>query len=78
MCGIISDTLNLRSPTTTLADREAYNSLANIAGFRSQIHIDEFSFDLFKAKSDTSGLSAKDIIELDFKRYEVFKVVYIL
>ncbi|UNU73998.1 manganese-dependent inorganic pyrophosphatase [Moraxella nasovis] len=63
---IISDTLNLQSPTTTDSDILAVDKLAKIA----QIHrVDEFAERLFTAKSNLTHLSAQDILLGDYKEF---------
>ena len=64
--GIISDTLNLQSPTTTNYDRRAAAELKVLANID---RLDHFAQNMFKAKSDVSHLSPKDIITTDFKEY---------
>lgn len=67
IAGILSDTLNLTSPTTTEEDRKMVKNLNKIA----KINIDEFTQKMFEAKSDISGLSAKDIIVKDSKLFQM-------
>jgi len=64
--GVISDTLNLTSKTTTEEDRKILKELVRIAG----INIKEFSRKMFEAKSDVSGMNLKKILLNDFKEYE--------
>lgn len=66
LAGIISDTLFLRSPTTTKEDKEFLQELAQIAGIESE----ELAQKMFEAKSDISALSVKDIISGDYKEFE--------
>ncbi len=65
LAGIISDTLNLNSPTTTSEDIDFYYELSQIA----EIDADSFSQKMFEAKSDFSGKSVRDIIRGDMKEY---------
>lgn len=67
LAAIISDTLNFTSPTTTDVDRKAAEEIQKIA----QLNIDDFANQMFAAKSDLSGLSAKDILLLDSKDFEL-------
>jgi manganese-dependent inorganic pyrophosphatase len=69
LAGILSDTLNLMSPTTTNEDKELVEKLNIIA----KIEIDEFVARMFKAKSSLNGLSLQDIITLDYKGFEMGK-----
>ncbi len=66
LSGIISDTLNLSSPTTTEEDIDSYNELSEISG----IDPNKFAKKMFDAKSDFSGKSIKDIIYADLKTFE--------
>lgn len=66
--GIVSDTLNLSSPTTTAADRKAVQILAKIAGIED---VDAFAKEMLEAKSNISHLNASEILKQDFKVFEV-------
>jgi manganese-dependent inorganic pyrophosphatase len=66
--GIISDTLNLTSPTTTEADRKAVAHLKTLAGVRD---VNAFARELFNAKSRTSHLSAMEILQQDYKEFDL-------
>ena len=63
--GLISDTLNLTSPTTTDTDREMLGWLAPIAG----INADEFTRDFFAAGSALRTLSIPDLLDSDRKEF---------
>lgn len=67
LSGIISDTLMLKSPTSTDRDRAMVERLSKIAG------VDPISFsrELFKAGSGLSGKAPFDVIKADFKAYDV-------
>ena len=67
MSGILSDTLNLTSPTTTNEDRQLLEKVNSIA----KINIDEFVSEMFKAKSSLEGISVEDIIRIDYKTFEM-------
>ncbi|MBG6209903.1 manganese-dependent inorganic pyrophosphatase [Labrenzia sp. EL_126] len=67
MAAILSDTVNLTSPTTTDYDRRYVKLLADKAGIDD---IDRFAENMLLAKSDLGGLSAKDIVLLDYKDFE--------
>ena len=60
---IISDTLLLKSPTTTKKDVEALENLAKIAN----ININEYGLDMLKAGTDLSDYSAEELINIDAK-----------
>jgi manganese-dependent inorganic pyrophosphatase len=66
--GILSDTLNLRSETTTKHDRQMVAHLAKIAGIKD---INELAFNMFKAKSDVSDLNDAQVISADFKEFSL-------
>lgn len=64
---IISDTLILKSPTCTQMDIDACTKLAELAG----IDIDEYGREMFKAGSNLSSKTSKELFERDFKRFSV-------
>lgn len=63
---IISDTLLLKSPTTTKYDEKALGELGRIAG----IDINKYGLDLLKAGTDLDDFSEKELINLDAKKFE--------
>lgn len=63
---IISDTLLLKSPTTTNHDRRALEELEKIAG----IDIKEYGLEMLKAGTDLDDFSAEELINLDAKSLE--------
>lgn len=67
LAGILSDTLNLTSPTTTTQDGELARKLNGIAG----LDIDSFVSEMFKAKSSLDGISIEDIVSIDYKTFEM-------
>lgn len=60
---IISDTLLLKSPTTTDNDRKALEELGKIAG----INVEEYGLEMLKAGTDLDDFSAEELINLDAK-----------
>jgi len=66
LSGIISDTVMLKSPTTTTVDRVAAGKLALIAEIED---INQFGEDLFSVASVLTQENEKTIIESDFKKY---------
>ena len=60
---IISDTLLLKSPTTTKHDKNALKELGEIAN----IDINQYGMEMLKAGTDLSEFSAEELIELDAK-----------
>lgn len=67
LAGILSDTLNLMSPTTTEEDKELVAKLNAIA----KLDIEEFVGEMFKAKSSLEGISIDELISLDYKVFEM-------
>lgn len=64
---IISDTLLLKSPTTTKKDVEALEALAKIAN----IDINTYGLDMLKAGTDLSSFSIDEILNLDAKKVDI-------
>lgn len=64
--GIISDTLNLTSPTTTNEDRKILDWLSKIA----QIDIEKFTEDFFAAGSVLKSSTPEQALNSDRKEYE--------
>ena len=60
---IISDTLLLKSPTTTEHDRKALEELGKIAN----INTEEYGLEMLKAGTDLDDFSAEELINLDAK-----------
>lgn len=68
LCGaIISDTLLLKSPTSTLVDEIILKRLAKIA----DIDIDAFAQEMFKAATSLEGKSSKEIFYQDYKNFTI-------
>ena len=67
LAGILSDTLNLMSPTTTAEDRELAIKLNEIA----KLNVEEFVGEMFNAKSSLEGISVDEVITLDYKNFEM-------
>jgi manganese-dependent inorganic pyrophosphatase len=66
MCGLIADTLNLTSPTTTTVDREIMNELSKVCG----VNPNDLANEIFTVGSPLMTLSASDVITADCKEYE--------
>lgn len=66
LSAIISDTLFLKSPTTTKYDETALKELEKIA----DIDIQEYGMNMLKAGTDLSDFSEKELIDLDAKNFE--------
>ena len=60
---IISDTLLLKSPTTTEHDRKALEELGKIAN----INVEEYGLEMLKAGTDLDDFSAEELINIDAK-----------
>ena len=60
---IISDTLLLKSPTTTEHDKKALEELGKIAN----INTEEYGLEMLKAGTDLDDFSAEELINLDAK-----------
>ncbi len=67
LSGILSDTLILKSPTTTELDRKAVKELAPIA----EVDYEEYGLNLIKAGTSLEGMSHEDVLYNDFKLYTV-------
>jgi manganese-dependent inorganic pyrophosphatase len=67
MMGIISDTLYFRSPTTTQYDKDIFDELNKIAQIENT---EQFSLDMFAAKSDLGDIHVRDLVTLDYKVFE--------
>lgn len=66
LSGILSDTLILKSPTTTEIDRIVVKSLARIAGVNYQT----YGLELLKAGSSLDGLSIEEVVFRDYKEFQ--------
>ena len=60
---IISDTLLLKSPTTTEHDRKALEELGKIAN----INVEKYGLEMLKAGTDLDDFSAEELINIDAK-----------
>lgn len=67
LSGLLSDTLILKSPTTTSTDITVTKELANIAG----IDYKKYGMQMLKAGSSLDGLSIEQIVFYDYKEYQV-------
>ena len=67
LSAIISDTLLLKSPTTTIKDKKALEELSKIAN----VDANTYGLDMLKAGTDHSSFSAKDLINLDAKTVDL-------
>jgi len=69
VAGILSDTLNLTSPTTTNWDRKIVKELNKTA----KLDLKKFVAELFAAKSSLEGISLETLINQDYKAFEIGK-----
>src|SRR3989344_6114062 len=74
LCAVLSDTVGLKSGTTTDKDRSAVTDLSKIAGITD---IDGLTLEIFKAKSNISALTPEQIVENDYKILEFSKKTFI-
>lgn len=66
-CAIISDTMNFKSPTTTLIDKEIADWLAGIAG----IDLSQIAIEMFSAVATLKNKTSSEILYNDFKEYHI-------
>lgn len=66
LSAIASDTLVLKSPTTTEADKKALRELEEISG----LDINTFGVDMLKAGTDISDFTPEQVINIDSKLFE--------
>ena len=74
LCAVLSDTVGLKSGTTTDKDRSAVTDLSKIAGITD---IDGLTLEIFKAKSNISSLTPEQIVKNDYKILEFSKKTFI-
>ncbi|GKQ42709.1 putative manganese-dependent inorganic pyrophosphatase [Companilactobacillus sp. RD055328] len=67
MSAIISDTLLLKSPTTTNEDEAALKSLSKTAG----LDYESYGLEMLKAGTNLASKSAKELIEMDAKTFDM-------
>ncbi|NLY66906.1 MAG: putative manganese-dependent inorganic diphosphatase, partial [Tissierellia bacterium] len=67
---IISDTLLLKSPTSTNTDRIMLERLARIAN----LNIEEFAYVMFKAGTSLAGSTPQQLLDRDFKLFTINEV----
>lgn len=68
LSAILSDTVNFKSPTCTDADKKAVAELAAIAGVTDT---EELFMDMLKAKSSVAGVPAMDLLNRDYKDFDM-------
>lgn len=68
LAAILSDTVNFKSPTCTDADKKAVAELKGISGVSDT---DELFMEMLKAKSSVAGVPAKDLLNRDYKDFDM-------
>ncbi len=74
LCAILSDTVGLKSSTTTDKDRGAVTALSTLTGITD---IDALTLEIFKAKSNISALTPEQIVKNDYKIFDFAKKTFI-
>ena len=74
LSAIISDTLLLKSPTTTDKDKKAVAELVNIAG----VDLSKYGLDMLKAGTNLDKYTEKELIYLDANTMEKEDIKYII
>ena len=67
LCAILSDTVGLKSSTTTPIDRLAIDDLAKSAGITDTKFL---TLEIFKAKSNLKSISDEQVVTNDYKIFE--------
>lgn len=65
---IMSDSLLWKSPTSTPEDKDIAENLKKISGISD---LEAFAMPMFEAKSDLGDMPVKDVIQYDYKIFEV-------
>ena len=74
LSAIISDTLLLKSPTTTEKDKKAVEELAKIAN----VDINTYGLDMLKAGTNLDKYTVDELIHLDAKKMEEEDIKYVI
>nr|WP_240739201.1 DHHA2 domain-containing protein [Marinitoga lauensis] len=67
LSAILSDTMILKSPTTTFEDKKAVDEISEYLNFDPI----EYGIEMYKAKTNLEGFSEKEILTLDLKESRV-------
>src|SRR3990167_8864788 len=70
LASILSDTVGLKSSTTTGLDVTFVKNLSK----KHDVDVEKLTFDIFSAKSDISGLSAKQVVNISGKKVFIGQV----
>lgn len=71
LSGIISDTLLLKSPTTTKQDAKVLNELIKL----TNINAEKLAMEMFKANDVVKSKTLKEIVYMDFKTFNIDKKI---
>ena len=74
LSAIISDTLLLKSPTTTEKDKKAVAELAKIAN----VDVETYGLEMLKAGTDLDKYTEDELIRLDAKKIEKEDIKYVI
>lgn len=74
LSAIISDTLLLKSPTTTEKDKKALEELAKIA----DVDVNSYGLDMLKAGTNLDKYTEDELIRLDAKKIEKEDIKYVI
>ena len=74
LSAIISDTLLLKSPTTTEKDKKAVAELAKIAN----INVEVYGLEMLKAGTNLDKYTEEELIRLDAKKMETEELKYVI
>ena len=74
LSAIISDTLSLKSPTTTVKDEKAVEALAKIAN----VDANTYGLEMLKAGTNLDKYTEAELINLDAKKVEKDDVKYVI
>ena len=67
LAAILSDTVGLKSPTTVRQDEKFAQELAELAQIND---LNEFTLEIFKAKSNLDALTPTQMVKNDYKLFE--------
>lgn len=74
LCAVLSDTVGLKSGTTTDKDRQAVTDLCKAAGISD---LDGLTLEIFKSKSNINDLSPEEIVRNDYKIFDFSQKTFI-
>ncbi len=67
LCAILSDTVGLKSSTTTKKDKTAVSDLSSISGISD---IELLTMEIFKAKSNVATMTDEQVVKNDYKIFD--------